>query len=151
MNDRSRRTLLAGALAGLLLGTTACVAPTTDAGDVRHQANLSAAAAVSELATVEMVTRTQLAGRLYWTSTDVVVTASEQAVSSVEQTFTSRQPPRTSDPLWTRTGDLLSQAAGAVTDVRVAVRRHDTRELQRLLHNLAPLQRRLDRLESRTA
>jgi hypothetical protein len=128
-----------------------CAAPTSSAAEVRRQAKLSVTAALSELATVDLATRTQLRGDSFWPATDVTVTASEGAVSTVEQTFTSRQPPRTSGPLWTRTGDLLTRTADLVTDVRLAVRRHDVPELRSLLRDVAPLQRRLELAERATS
>jgi hypothetical protein len=131
--------------------TAACAAPTTSTSEVRRQAHLSAEAALSELATVELATRTRLRGDAFWTSTDVTVTASEGALSTVEQTFTSRQPPRPAGPLWSRTGDALARAADVVVDVRVAVRRHDEHELRTLLPDLRSVQRRLETIESETA
>lgn len=152
MTDRPRH--LAAALL-VLLGTVcltaSCAAPTTSDAEVRRQASLSVEAALSELATVDLVARTQLRGRSFWPATDVTVTASERAVSSVEQTFGSRQPPRTAGPLWTRTGDLLATTADLVTDVRVAVRRHDEVELRSLLREVGPLERRLEAVEKATS
>lgn len=124
-----------------------CVAPVTGDGELRRQARLSAEAASSELATVDLATRTQLADEAWWHYTDIAVTDAERAVSTIEQTFGSRQPPRTSGQLYTRTGDALAAAADLVTDFRLAVRRRDAVELRRLLAEVGPVMERLGRVE----
>ena len=131
-------------LALLAVTTTGCVGPTTSDAAVRRQAVLSTEAAASELSTADLAVRTQLAGEAWWPYTDVVVTAAEGTVSTVEQTFASRQPPRTTGPLYVHTGDALGRAADLVTDLRLAVRREDTAELRRLLRDVRPVLRRLD-------
>lgn len=148
---RHRAVAMVLAVVGTAGVATGCAAPTTSDAEVRRQAQLSVEAALSELATVDLATRTQLRGDSFWASTDVTVTASEGAVSTVEQTFTSRQPPRTTGPLWSRTGEALGRAADLVTDVRLAVRRHDERELRSLLRDVGPVQRRLEAIKSETS
>lgn len=148
---RHRAVAMVLAVVGTAGVATGCAAPTTSDAEVRRQAQLSVEAALSELATVDLATRTQLRGDSFWGSTDVTVTASEGAVSTVEQTFTSRQPPRTTGPLWSRTGEALGRAADLVTDVRLAVRRHDERELRSLLRDVGPVQRRLEAIKSETS
>jgi hypothetical protein len=137
------------ALAALLLlvpVVAGCAGPTVTDDAVRTQAVLSAEAAASELGTVELAVRTQLAGRAWWSFTDVTVTASESAAGTIEESFTSRQPPSTSGPLYRRTGDVLGKAADLTTDVRIAVRRHDEAELHRLVRQVAPVLDALDRI-----
>ena len=131
-------------LALLAVTTTGCVGPTTSDAAVRRQAVLSTEAAASELSTADLAVRPQLAGEACRAYTDVVVTAAEGTVSTVEQTFASRQPPRTTGPLYVHTGDALGRAADLVTDLRLAVRREDTAELRRLLRDVRPVLRRLD-------
>lgn len=137
----------AAGLALLAVTVTGCVGPTTTDSAVRRQARLSAEAAASEVATADLAVRTQLAGDAWWSYTDVAVTAAENAASTVEQTFVSRQPPRTTGPLYTRTGDALGAAADLVTSMRLAVRREDASELRRLLGDVRPVLRRLDAVE----
>lgn len=148
---RRRATAAVLVMVGTAALATGCAAPTTSDAEVRRQARLSVEAALSEVATVDLAARTQLRGDSFWGSTDVTVTASEGAVATVEQTFTSRQPPRTSGPLWSRTGEALGRAADLVTDVRLAVRRHDERELRSLLRDVAPVQRRLEAIQIETS
>ena len=102
----------AAGLALLAVTVTGCVGPTTTDSAVRRQARLSAEAAASEVATADLAVRTQRAGDAWWSYTDVAVTAAENAASTVEQTFVSRQPPRTSGPLYTRTGDAGTTGLG---------------------------------------
>lgn len=142
----SERLPASAVLALVVLVATGCAGPTTTDRALRKQAVLSSEAAASELGTLELAMRSQLAGRACWAFTDVTVTASEEAASTIEETFTSRQPPRSSGPLYRRTGDLLGEAADLTTDVRIAVRRHDEPELRRLAREVGPLLDAFDRI-----
>jgi hypothetical protein len=144
-HGRSFRLLVVAALAVSLSG---CVGPTRTETALRKQASMSAESAVSELATIDVAVRTQLDGDAWWAYTDLVVTTSEEAVGTVSDTFTSRQPPSPdTDSVYHRVGSALSDAADLAGDVRIAVRRHDRRELADLRPKLEQLSRRLERLE----
>jgi hypothetical protein len=93
---------------------------------------------VSELRTAYLVTGAQLEGDTWWRYTDVVVTDSEAAAATIESTFTSRQPPSpTSEKLYERTSKALSEAADLVTDLRIAVRKHDEATIREVRKKVA--------------
>jgi hypothetical protein len=125
-----------------------CVGPTTNETALRKQASMSAQSAVSELETVELVTRTRIRGNAWWAYTDLTVTSSEKAIGTIADTFGSRQAPSPSlDSLYERVSGALSDAADLVTQVRVAVRRHDVAQLRKLDKRLAEMSSRLQKLE----
>jgi hypothetical protein len=110
------------------------------------QAERSTQAAVSELRTVELATKVQLAGDAWWSYTDEMVTASETTLGAVESTFTSRQPPnRAADPVYEETSTALAAASDLVTQMRIAVRRHDEPEVTSLRQRIPVLVARLTR------
>ncbi|MGI8994266.1 MAG: hypothetical protein ACR2FP_08160 [Nocardioidaceae bacterium] len=49
---------------------------------------------MSEIETLQLAVSTQVNGNAWWPYTDVVVTDSESALSSIESTLSSRQPRR---------------------------------------------------------
>lgn len=138
------RTLTACLLAVTLAG---CVGPTRTETALRKQASMSADSAVSEMQTIDVALRTQLRGDAWWAYTDLVVTTSEEAVGTVSDTFSSRQPPKPStDPVYDRVTSALSEAADLAAEARIAVRRHDTAELAGLRPKIEAITKRLERL-----
>jgi hypothetical protein len=125
---------------------SACAGPTVSPAAMRSQAGRSALSVVSELQTVDLAVRTQLRDDAWWSYTDVTVTAAEDAVSTIESTLTSRQPPSGTDPVYRRTSDALAAATDLVTEVRVAVRRKDEAELTRLRKEIPPLVKELEKI-----
>jgi hypothetical protein len=139
---RAALAAVAAASAALLAG---CAGPTATGSALGTQAESSLLAMVSELRTGELAARTQLAGRSTWRFCDVVVTDAESSGSSVEATFSSRQPPTAaSDALYERTSRQLSDAADLLTDLRVAVRRHDTASMRETTRAMSATSRRLE-------
>jgi hypothetical protein len=138
---------LAAAVAVLTL--TGCVGPTRTETALRTQASMSAESAASELSTIDLAVRTQLRGDAWWAYTDLMTTTSEEALGSVADTFTSRQPPdSTTDPVYRRVGAALSEAAELAATIRIAVRRHDSAELRSLRPQLQRATERLTELEN---
>ncbi len=133
-------------LAVLLSLVGACAGPTVSAQAMRSQAGRSALSVVSELQTVDLAVRTQLRGDAWWSYTDVTVTAAEHAVSTIESTLTSRQPPPGTDEVYRRTSDALAAATDLVTEMRIAVRREQEAELARLRQEIPPLVSELERI-----
>lgn len=133
-------------LAVLLSLLSACAGPTVSAQAMRSQAGRSALSVVSELQTVDLAVRTQLRGDAWWSYTDVTVTAAEHAVSTIESTLTSRQPPPGTDEVYRRTSDALAAATDLVTEVRIAVRREQEAELARLRQEIPPLVSELEEI-----
>lgn len=146
MAARGRSTGLPLLLALLACLVSACAGPTVSAQAMRSQAGRSALSVVSELQTVDLAVRTQLRGDAWWSYTDVTVTAAEHAVSTIEGTLTSRQPPPGTDRVYRRTSDALAAATDLVTEVRIAVRREDEAELARLSEEIPPLVSELEKI-----
>jgi len=144
------KTTTAGGLALAFCLVFGCAGPTTELDDLRSQAHRSAGSAVSELETLQIAVDTQLRGNAWWRYTDVVVTDSETALSSIESTFSSRQPP-TPEAVTIRdtTVTALSTAVDLASSTRIAVRQHDTDQLQQLLPELEDASQRLSELETR--
>ena len=133
---------------GLVALCASCAGPTVSDSALLSQASRSAQTAVSQLQTVDLAVRTQQRGDAWWSYTDVVVTSSEDALTSVEGTFDSRQPPsRTTDAAYRRTAKALADASELVTQIRISVRRGDLDSLRRQRARIAPLVKRLERLE----
>lgn len=143
-----RRTPRVLAVCVLALAVSGCVGPTRTETALRKQASMSAESAVSDLQTIDVAVGTQLDGDAWWAYTDRVVTTSEEAVGTVADTFSSRQPPEPdTDSVYDRVSTALSDASDLAADVRIAVRRHDSDELSGLRPKLGRLTRRLERLE----
>ena len=121
------RTLLATALlATALLGTGGCIAPSPDSGAYRVNARTALSAAASEARTGALAAQALLDEQLTQPYADTVVTESEEALGPIEDSFGAVDPPSPSaDALRTGTTDLLSDAADALADARIAVRRGD--------------------------
>jgi hypothetical protein len=116
---------------------------------MRSQASRSAGSAVSEVETIRVAVTTQLDGGAWWRFTDVVVTDAERALSTIESTLDSRQPPsEASGAARARVVDALSRASDLATDVRIAVREHDTRQLETMLTDLGQISDELSSLEA---
>ncbi len=137
--------LAAGLVAAVTSLVAGCAGPTLTESALTTQAQSSLEAMVGELRTGELAARTQLAGRSTWRFCDVVVTDAESSGGSVESTFSSRQPPTpASDPLYDRTSQQLSDSVDLLTDLRVAVRRHDTASMRETTRAMAGMSARLE-------
>jgi len=143
-----RTTAAAAALLAVVL--TGCAGPTIRDQAVYNQADKSANAMVSELRTVLVATKTQLANRSWWRYADVVVTDSETAATSIQSAFTSRQPPsRSSNRIYADTSTALSDAAELITQMRVALRQRDVTTMEKLRPEIAKAATDLESLETR--
>lgn len=134
--------------AAILLAVAGCAGPTPDGAAATAAAKSSLQAMVSALRTTDLAASTQLQERAWWQFTDAAVTDAEAVATSVESTYTSRQPPAGSLPLYRSTSKGLSDAAELVTEVRVAVRSRDCAEVRRLLPDL---ERTADDLDAQQA
>jgi hypothetical protein len=138
----------AGLLAALLtLG--GCVSPAFGPDSYRGKAEQAVGAALSEVATAQLVAEQVVAGRLPRPYADETVSASEDALGSISDSFGTVQPPGESDEIQEEVSDALDEAAGAVTDTRIAVRRGDRVGLQTLIDKLRHLADQLAALEER--
>ena len=143
------RHLRAVVTACVCVALVGCAGPTVRDSAVRSQAEKSAGSMVSELRTAGLVAEVQIKDNAWWRYADVVVTDAEKAATTIEGTFTSSQPPsREIEPLYRNTSTMLSDAADLVTDLRIAIRRHDTAEINRLRPQLAAAADDLEILEA---
>jgi hypothetical protein len=125
------------ASAVLAFALTACVSPAPDETSFSDKAAMTAGAAASEVATVRLTTQLLLAGRLQRNYGDVTISASEDALSSVAQTFSVVQPPdKASDQVRAHLEQLLGDASDAVAAARIANRRDDKPAMTKSLVDL---------------
>jgi hypothetical protein len=93
---------------------------------------------VSDLASARLAARIGLRGRSFPAFTDGNITDAENDADSVNSTFGSRQPPDSrSDVLRQKMLQALSDATGALTDLRVAVRMDDRVQVRKALAEVA--------------
>jgi hypothetical protein len=125
------------AAAVLVLALGGCmVTPATGPGSYRGKATRSLDDALSELHTARITVETLTRGRIFGTSADEIVSATEEALGSIADTFGAVQPPRESDQVHDATADALAKAGDAAEAARIAVRRRDPAELRSALDDL---------------
>jgi len=109
------------------------VGPARTYSTYEAKAVTSAEAAQSSVATVQLVATTAAAGEAFGPYTGVSVSEQEEGLSAVEGTFASIQPPdRRADALRDELGAILASAVDHVADVRIAARRGDLADLDRV-------------------
>jgi hypothetical protein len=129
-----------------LVALSGCVSPALGEDSYRGKGQQAAGAALSEVATAQLVLEQVRKGNLPRPYADETVSAAEDALGSISDSFGAVQPPRESDDVQSDVSDLLDDAASAVTDARIAVRRGDDgamRDLVRRLQRLADQLREL--------
>jgi|Tabmets5t2r1_1033131.scaffolds.fasta_scaffold41370_2 hypothetical protein len=128
---RRRRDLAAVGLGLLLLVATAgCTGPVRSDGVYASKAAATAGAAGSAVQTAELAVQEAAAGRLF--SRGLAQTLAEAAsdAGDVQATFDAIQPPdRRSEVLRGQLDRLLTPAASALADLRIAARWGDTAAL----------------------
>ena len=126
--------------------TSGCVTPAIDAASYAEKARLSAEDAASELRTALLAVQAWLDGSLPATYLEVSVVESESALGAVASTFGSVQPPHDarSDRLSRQVGPQLGDAADALADLRVAVRRGDRQAVRDAVDSIRDLAEQLE-------
>jgi hypothetical protein len=142
--------LVALAVAGLL-ALTGCVSPALGEDSYRGKGQQAAGAALAEVATAQLVVDQVLRGKLPKAYADETVSAAEGALGSISNSFGAVQPPRESDGVQSDVSDLLDEAASAVTQARIAVRRTDSEAMRHLRDHLQRLADQLRALEEQLA
>jgi hypothetical protein len=100
------------------------VGPARTAASFEAKATTSAESALSAVETVRLAAQAGADGKSTGPFLGQVVSDQEDALSGVQGTFGSIQPPdERSDDLRTQLDDLMTAALGHVADVRVAIRR----------------------------
>jgi hypothetical protein len=128
--DRLRRTALAGAI--LVGGCTAHpVGPARTADAYEGKAVTTAESALSNVETVRLAARSASDDHAFGPYLSVVVSEQEDGLAGLQGTFGSVQPPgATSDELRDELDQLMADALGHITEVRIAVRRGELRTLE---------------------
>lgn len=137
MRPRTVRAVVATTtIAVLLLSTAGCVSPALNVDHYRQQASESITASQSELQTTGIVLESMLADRIFESTADEVVSASESALSSVVASFGAVQPPAASGGVERSTMRYLGAAEDAVRQARIAVRRSDVTAMRLALERV---------------
>jgi hypothetical protein len=146
------RAVAVGVVLLLLLGLLAWRMVPHPVGSARTadkyvgKAVTTARAAQSDVATVALVADAASRGRAFGPYTALVVSDAEEALSGVQGTFDSIQPPDArSDDVRETLDALLGQATDHVSQVRIAARRGSLDDLARLAQPLAEDARALER------
>ena len=144
MSGAFGRAGVALAAAAVLSGCVA-PAPTTDAYE--SKAAMTAQAALSAARTAVLATRAHADEQLPAPYLESTLVDAEKAIGSVQATFTSIEPPATdaADRLRSTLDPLLGDAASAVTDMRIAVRRDRPTALSTAAADLAHAADELER------
>jgi len=109
------------------------VGPARTYSTYEGKAVTSATAAQSSVATVQLVASTAAAGKAFGPYTVVSGSEQEEGLSAVEGTFASIQPPvRRADALGDELGAILTSAIDHIAEVRIAARRGDLDDLDRV-------------------
>jgi hypothetical protein len=126
-----------------------CMTPARDVPTYQEKADEAVKAAMSETATVRLIVKQALDGRIMYAYADQSLSKSEDALGSVADQFDSVQPPDDSkaDAVNKRISSLLSDASDTVTSVRISYRRHDNPELRKGMGDLADVIGRLQGAE----
>jgi hypothetical protein len=102
------------------------VGPARTFGKYEGKAATTAESALSRVQTVRLAAETGGAGHAFGPYLSVLISEQEDALSGLQGTFGSIQPPdERSDELRNELNGLLSDAVDHVADVRIAVRRGD--------------------------
>jgi hypothetical protein len=141
----SARTRACAALLAVAV-LAGCVGPARTVDSYRGKALRAAHDAVSQLETARLTVETMLAGRLQHLYTERVLSDSEDALSSIQQSFDSIQPPndKTADKLRSDLDTILSDGNDALGQLRIAARRHDDGTLRSATHDVELAIDRLD-------
>ncbi|MBV8959462.1 MAG: hypothetical protein JO087_11880 [Actinobacteria bacterium] len=128
------------------------VGPARTHGKYSGKASTTAESALSAVETARLSAQTGSRDHAFGPYLSVILGESEDAVTGVQGTFDSIQPPdEKADQLKQKLDDLLSTAADHLTNLRVAVRRGEIKGLEQLAAPLAgdakDLQRFMDGLQ----
>jgi hypothetical protein len=105
-------------------------------------------AVVSDLASAQLAARLGLRGQSFPAFTDGNITDAEDDADSVNSTFGSRQPPDSrSDALSQKMLQALSDATSALTDLRIAVRMDDRKQVTKALAEVGGVLRHVEDIQ----
>jgi hypothetical protein len=128
------------------------VGPARTSAKYLGKAVTTARAAQSDVATAGLVSDAASRNHTFGPYTALVVSDAEAAVSGLQGTFDSIQPPdAASDEVRTELDGLLSDATDHLSEVRIAARRGTIDELARIARPLSADARRLERFVERNS
>jgi hypothetical protein len=139
---RVRRRLVVLALASTAL--TACVGPSRTDDDYHRKAGNTAEAMRSAVESGRLVADLVLHDRAFGPYASIAASEAEQAAGGVQAAFDSVQPPsKAADEVRASLDPLLQEAAGALADLRIAVRRHLLADVRAAAADLAAVSAKL--------
>jgi hypothetical protein len=124
----------------------ACVGPALWYDAYEGKAGATAAQMQSTLETARFVALAAGRGKALSAYVGVALTDAEQDASAIQGAFDSIQPPNSrADQLRDQLDALLSKAASAISEMRIAARRDRFSDLQRVAQPLSALSDQLER------
>ena len=133
----------AALMAGAIL--SGCVGPARSYGAYEGKAGATADQMVSAVETARLAALVATRHDGFAPYLSVTIAEAEQDADSIQGAFDSIQPPdHRSDALRDQLDRLLSQATDTISSMRIAGRRSDFAEVERLAESLTPLSDRLD-------
>jgi hypothetical protein len=132
-----------------LLVLAGCVTPATGQDSYRGKARMSVEAAMSEAQTARITLQTLQRDRIFVTTADETVTATETALGAISGAFGSVQPPPASDTVHDRVSKLLSDAEDALVAARIAIRRDDEAGISDALSQVSSVIKQLNAAEKK--
>lgn len=132
-----RRGAAAAALA--VLAVSGCVGPARDTGTYADKAMRSAQDALSQVQTARMAVDADRRGSILQPYLQVVLADAEEAISAIQDTFDSIQPPDSAeaDALRDDLDAILADGVAGVAQLRIASRRGDGQRLASVSEQLA--------------
>jgi hypothetical protein len=124
----------------------ACVGPATTVSAYEGKAVRTANDALSEVQTARLAAQTSLRGKLSRAYLEVVLQNSEDAFSSIQNTFDSIQPPNAAkaDDMRDALDTVLTDGSGALSQLRIDARRDDTAGMRSDVDDLGPVAQKLN-------
>ena len=140
-----------GSILTAILLLAGCVPASPDVGTYRDKAAVTLGAAISEVATVELVLETSSDGRMLRPAARTQLRYSEEALDTATGAFTELNPPAQLDGLFLRSGTLLDEASDVVAEARIAIERREVERYAALAKELKQLGTTLASLEGRVS
>jgi hypothetical protein len=149
VSDRARPVAAIVAVVAVVAAGGCAGSSRTD-DDYRHKAANTAETARSAVETVRLGVRADDRHKVTGPYLSILVGRAEDQLSSVQQTFDSRQPPSShADDIRDSLDKLLVKASDTVSQVRIAVRRGQLGQLHQYAKDLDDVADQLDKAEEK--
>jgi hypothetical protein len=132
----------------MLACCVSCVAPAGTTSKYLGKAGHTAEDALSQLETARLSVESSLRGRILHPYLETTLSSAEDNFSSIQTTFDSIQPPDSeqADKVRDKLDQVLTDGADGLAQLRIAVRRNDTRQLSATNASLEDVVKRLNSL-----